>query len=343
MATKATDQVIAKAHESPPPAPTHTRAAIGEFVRNYRTLIVVGLLLVLPLFIPVDEQYNANLWAAMAIMALSVVVVTGGSGQVTLGHAGLMAVGAYGAAIASTKLDLPQPLPLFVALGAATLVGTLLAFVCLRLNGIYLAVVTLAFGWAVPELVMRFEGLTDGYRGLFPGPIMIGDTEITSGLPGVYFGVIGVIIAFVLASNMLGNWSGLNVLAVKQSEILAGAFGVVPARQRIWAFVVSSFLAGLGGYIYTFSVGAVTPSSFTFDNSIAFLSAAVIGGVVSPIGALIGAAFVSVVPNLLASSPEVASIAYGVLLFAALGLRSAFRQFSFAGFRKKKSKKGTGL
>lgn len=331
-----TDQLVAAAPELPQPAPKRTWPAAWDFVRLHRTPIVVVGLLLLPLFIPVGEQYDANLWASTAIMALSVVVVTGASGQVTLGQAGLMAVGSYGAAIASTKLDLPQPLPLLVALAASTLVGTLLAFACLRLNGIYLAVVTLAFGWAVPELALRFEGLTDGYHGLFPSPIVVGDTEVTSGLPGVYFGVIGVIIAFVLASNMLGNWSGLNVLAVKQSEILAGAFGVVPARQRIWAFVVSSFLAGLGGYIYTFSVGAVTPSSFSFDNSIAFLSAAVIGGVVSPIGALIGAAFVSVVPNLLAGNPEVASLAYGVLLFAALALRSVFRQFSLSGRKKKK-------
>lgn len=322
-----------------PPTPKRNWSKLWQLVHDRRTLLVVVGLLLLPLFIPVSEQYNATLWASTAIMALSVVVVTGASGQVTLGQAGLMAVGSYGAAVATVKLDLPQPLPLFVALGASTLVGSLLAFACLRLNGIYLAVVTLAFGWAVPELAMRFEGLTDGYQGLFPGPIMVGDTELTSGLPGVYFCVIGVIIAFLLASNMLGKWSGLNVLAVKQSEILAAAFGVAPARQRIWAFVVSSFLAGLGGYIYAFSVGAVTPSSFSFDNSIAFLSAAVIGGIVSPIGALIGAAFVSVVPTLLAGNPEVASLAYGVLLFAALALRGVLHRFSFGGRKDREEKK----
>lgn len=300
-------------------------------VRERRTsLIVLGLLL-LPLFIPVTQQYNASLWASTAIMALSVVVVTGGSGQVTLGHAGLMAVGSYGAAIAAVRLDLPQPLPLVVAVTAATLVGTLLALACLRLSGIYLAVVTLAFGWAVVELALRFDGVTGGYRGLFPSPIVFGELNVNSGLLGVYFSVVGVIIAFVLASNMLSKWSGLNVLAVKQSDILAASFGVAPARQRLWAFVVSSFLAGLGGYVYTFSVGAVTPTSFNFDHSVAFLAAAVIGGVVSPRGALIGAAFVSMVPTLLAANPEVASLAYGALLFAALALRGVLRRISFGG------------
>lgn len=335
VSVNATEQAPTRTVE-PKPAPRRTWSAVWHFVQKHSTLLVVLGLLVLPLFIPVNEQYNAMLWASTAIMALSVVVVTGGSGQVTLGHAGLMAVGSYGAAIAVVKLNLPQPLPLIVALIAATVVGALLAFACLRLSGIYLAVVTLAFGWAVAELALRFEDLTGGYHGLFPGPITIGDLQLTSGLTGVYFCVVGVIIAFVLARNTLGKWSGLNVLAVKQSEILAGSFGVAPARQRIWAFVVSSFLAGLGGYIYTFSVGAVTPSSFSFDNSIAFLSAAVIGGVVSPIGALIGAAFVSVVPTLLAANPEVASLAYGVLLFAALALRGVIRRISF-GSRKEQA------
>jgi branched-chain amino acid transport system permease protein len=300
-----------------------------HFVRRHRTPLVVAVLLVLPLFVPASERYDVGLWASTAIMALSVVVVTGASGQVTLGQAGLMAVGSYGAAIASVKLDLPQPLPLVVALGAATLVGTLLAYACLRLNGIYLAVVTLAFGWAIPELALRFDGLTNGYQGLFVEPIVVAGIEITSGLPGVYFGVIGVVVAYLLVNNVLSNWSRVNVLAVKQSEILAGSFGVIPARQRIWAFVVSSFLAGLGGYIYTFTVGAVTPSSFSFDNSVAFLSAAVIGGVVSPIGALVGAVFVSVVPNLLAGNAEVASLVYGALLFAAIALRGVLRRITW--------------
>lgn len=320
MSLKTPEQTAMSTATSPIAAQIPTRPL--KLLRQYRTLIVVILLLLLPLFVPATARYEVGMWSSWAIMALSVVVVTGASGQVTLGHAGLMAVGAYSAAITTTKLDLPQPLPLIAAVLVSTIVGVLLAFACLKLNGIYLAVVTLAFGWAVPELALYFEDVTGGYQGLFPGGIKIGDFTLTDGLSGVYFGIFGVIIAYVIVTNMLSNWSRLNVLAVKQSEILASSFGVVPARQRVWAFGVSSALAGLGGYVYAYTVGAVTPSSFTFDNSVAFLAAAVIGGLVSPFGALIGAAFVSMVPNLLASRPEVASLVYGALLFIVIVLRS---------------------
>lgn len=317
---------VAPAPDVDTPPRSRKAPALWAMARRHRVAIVVVVLLLLPLFISPSEQYDAMRWASTAIMALSVVVVTGASGQVTLGQAGLMAVGSYGAAITAVKLGLPQPLPLLVALVVTTIVGALLAFACLRLNGIYLAVVTLAFGWAVPELALKLDFMTDGYQGLFTEPITIAGIDLSSGLGGMYFAIIGLVVAFVLASNMLSNWSRLNVLAVKQSEVLAGSFGVVPSRQRVWAFLVSAFLAGLGGYVYTFTVGAVTPSSFSFDNSVAFLSAAVIGGIVSPIGALIGAAFVSLVPTLLAGNPEVASLIYGVLLFAAIALRGVLRR-----------------
>lgn len=327
MNFKTPESVAVSVATSPIAAQIPTRPL--KWLRKYRTSLIVSLLLLLPLFVPHYARYEIGMWASWAIMALSVVVVTGASGQVTLGHAGLMAVGAYSAAITTTKLDLPQPLPLIAAVVVSTVVGVLLAFACLRLNGIYLAVVTLAFGWAIPELALYFEGLTGGYQGLFPGGIEIGGFMVTEGLSGVYFAILGLIVAYLIVTNMLSNWSRLNVLAVKQSEVLASSFGVVPARQRVWAFAVSSFLAGLGGYIYAYTVGAVTPSSFTFDNSVAFLAAAVIGGLVSPFGALIGAAFVSMVPNLLAGNPEVASLVYGALLFIVIVLRSRLSDLSW--------------
>lgn len=298
------------------------KVPIVALLLQYRAVLVVIILLLLPIFVPPWGRYEIGLWATTAIMGLSVVAVTGASGQVSLGQAGLMAVGAYGSAISTSKLNLPQPLPLLVALAGATLVGTLLAYACLRLSGLYLAVVTLAFGWAVPELALYFDSATNGYQGLFPGGIEIAGYSITSGLAGVYFALTGLIIAYLIVNNLLNGWSRLNVTAVKQSEILARSFGVIPARQRVWAFAVSSLLAGLSGYIYTYTVGAVTPTSFDFDSSVAFLAAAVIGGMVSPIGALIGAAFVSAVPNLLASNAETASLIYGALLFLVLIVRS---------------------
>ncbi len=304
-------------------------SAIG-WLRAHRAAGIVVILVLLPLFVPPTAQYNTDLWASTAIMALSVVIVTGASGQVTLGHAGLMAVGAYGAAIAATQWGMPQPIPLLVAIVLATAIGMLLAVACLRLHGIYLAVVTLAFGWAVPELALKFEGVTGGYQGVFTKPVAIGGFSLSSGLGGVYFGVAGVVVAYLIAHNMLSGWSRLNVLAVKQSEALAGAFGVAPARQRVWAFAVSSVLAGVAGYVYAFTVGAVTPSSFSFDNSVAFLAAAVIGGVTSPIGALLGAAFVSIVPHVLASDAQVSSLVYGALLFGVIALRGALRRLSAA-------------
>lgn len=254
------------------------------------------------------------LFLIYGIIAVGLNVLVGLTGLVSLGQAGLFALGAYTGGILATRFGFDI---LFASLGAALisgLFGILLAYPTVRVRGVYLAVVTIAFGLIVENVAIEWQSLTGGTTGLsgIPGPNVLG-------FPLTGYAFYGVLAATLLAVTLLTHhlkWSayGRAMLAVSQSETAARSLGVNVTAIRILAFVVAAMTAGIAGSFYAFLNAYISPDIFTFSDSVRFLLMVILGGAASTFGPVVGAAILTYLPELLQQFDEWQRFAYGALL-----------------------------
>jgi branched-chain amino acid transport system permease protein len=259
-------------------------------------------------------QFTLVLAYAVAVLGLNLLV--GYSGQISLGHGAFFALGAYTSAILITKSGVPHLATLPIAAAVCFAAGLLLGLPALRLRGLYLALVTLGVAIAVPQLIKRFDGLTEGTQGInVPKP------EAPSWIPFaedqyLYFLTLALTIPmFLLAANLVRGRTGRALAAVRENEIAAKAMGVNLARTKTLAFALSGMYAGVAGTLYVFSIAFVAPESFTLTISFAFLAAIVVGGLGTISGAVFGALFIEFVPVYASDVNEaLAGVIYGAVL-----------------------------
>ena len=265
-------------------------------------------------------QLTSTAIYALAILGLD--IVSGYTGQVSLGNGAFYAIGAYATAILMTNFNWPFLATLPVAGGASALVGYLIGFPALRLAGPYLALVTLALAFAVPQILRAkaLEAWTGGSQGIVVTP-----PDPPAFLPlsqdqYLYLLVIVVVaVLYLLARNMLRGRQLRAMLAVRDHPLAAEAAGIDIARIKIRAFAVSAFFTGIAGALGAVVVQFVAPDSFAATLSIALFVGLVVGGAASLPGTVIGALFVQFVPNLAEMVNKSApGVIYGVLLVAAL-------------------------
>jgi ABC-type branched-subunit amino acid transport system ATPase component/ABC-type branched-subunit amino acid transport system permease subunit len=254
--------------------------------------------------------------ALLAIVGIGLNVLIGLSGQVSFGHVGFYAIGAYVVAILGAQLGFWIAWPLAGLVCAV--VGAMLALPALRVKGPYLAMVTIAFGFIVEHAIIEADSLTGGQNGIMDvvapafGALLQGERAIA---------VIAIIATtaafFACALVSRGNW-GAAMRAVRDSEPAAESIGINPLTVKTVAFVVSALFAGLAGGLYAPLSGFVTPSSFGFIQSILFVLVVMIGGAGTLLGPLVGALIVGVLPELLARFEDVRLLIFGVLLLVVL-------------------------
>lgn len=233
-------------------------------------------------------------WYAIAIAGLS--VLTGVSGQISLGHGAFMAVGAYGAGLMMEHYDLPLIVPILVGVGVAAALGALVGLPATRLRGPYLAGVTLALALAVQDLPEKFSSFFNGDQGI----IVLPPTPPKGVTPEHWLSWItlfGAIVTMIILANFLRSRYGRALRAVRDDEIAASASGLSPARLRVLAFAVSAGAAGLAGGLYALWSGIVNPDSFSLFLSIQLLAGMVIGGSGTLLGAWWGALALVYVPQ----------------------------------------------
>jgi ABC-type branched-subunit amino acid transport system ATPase component/ABC-type branched-subunit amino acid transport system permease subunit len=256
--------------------------------------------------------------ALLAIVGIGMNVLLGLTGQVSFGHVGFYAIGAYAVAILTGKAGLSFWLAWPLATLLAGAAGWLLALPALRVKGPYLAMVTIAFGFIVEHGAVEWRGLTGGQNGLMgiAQPNLLG---LVSGERAVaMIALLAVAVAFIgFAALSRGTW-GAAMRAVKDSETAAESIGIDPLRVKTVAFALSAALAGLAGGLFAPLSGFVTPNSFAFIQSILFVLVVIIGGAGSLLGPLIGAVVVGVLPELLASLEEYRLLFFGALLLVVL-------------------------
>jgi branched-chain amino acid transport system permease protein len=276
-------------------------------LRVLAPLVVLMIVAVVPLL--VTDRFLLKIFTFAGINALVVTglaLLFGYAGQVSLGHAAFVGLGAYTCAYCTVRLEWPWLLA-FVASGALAAVGGLvLALPSLRLKGHYLAMATLSFGLLMTLAFVEAEPITggvDGFGGIpFPalGPIEIREA---SSLYWLVWGIVGI--ALLAVFNVTSLRPGRAMRALHGSELGAQACGVDIVGVKVRTFVVSALLAGLAGALYASVVGFVSPSVFTLTASIAFLAMAVLGGTGSLAGPLAAAVLLTLIQYLDALIPGI--------------------------------------
>ncbi len=288
---------------------THKREAAVYAVLLALVLLLPALLGIIP-GVPLGYVlYLVSLGLIYAIVAIGLNLLFGYAGQFSLGHAGFFAIGAYTSAILTSKMGVPFVVALLAAGFITAVVGFLLGLPALRLSGLYLAVVTLGFGLAVPQLVIWQGGLSGGSMGLhglplasiplgpFPAIVFRTDQEY------YYLALVVLILMTLLARNIVQSDTGRAFISIRDSEVAARAMGVNLLRYKTTAFALSAFYAGIAGSLYAHLLHGISPEDFTIFLSIDFITMIVLGGLANVNGALYGAFLLTLLQNMLTRLP----------------------------------------
>jgi branched-chain amino acid transport system permease protein len=240
-------------------------------------------------FVSYSVLGSANLAAYYAMVAVSLVVLTGWVGQISLGHAGLVGVGAFVTGHVINGLHITFPVNLLWAAAASGLLAALLGVVALRVRGLYLAVATLIFSWTAVEFLFRQEWLVRNAAVVVPPlgkPGTFPYFDWTSRRTYFYGAWAAVAAAMFLVANLRDSKTGRAFLAVRGSEVAAASLGISVVRTKLTAFAVSGAMAGMAGCLLVVRDGVVTPDAFKVEVSLFFLAIAVVGGLSSLGGAV---------------------------------------------------------
>ncbi len=274
-------------------------------------------------YAPFADGYELYIMATVGFYTLVGVglnVLLGLTGQVSLGHVGFYAIGAYAVAILTTKTGVGFPAALLVAIVLTGIVGALLAIPALRVSGPYLAMITIAFSFIVEHGAVEWRDLTGGANGLMNIPPMTLAGPPMSELAMIYLVIAATGIVIFLYWRFAESPWGLAMRAVRDSEIAGQSIGLNTVTIRTMAFALSAAAAGLAGGLFAPITAFVSPSSFSFFQSILFLLVVIVGGAGTVFGPLIGAAIVVLLPEFLSELAEYRLLFFGALLLAVMWL-----------------------
>jgi len=274
------------------------------------TAVLVGLA-VLPLYAPGYLVFTGILVAINAIIAIGLNLLTGYTGQISLGHAGFVAIGAYTAGLLMTHLHLSWWIAWPAAGIAAAGFGFLVGLPALRLTGPYLTIATLGFGIAVHQVLTNWEALSGGRMGL-PVPQVTFGPAWLNGTQRLYYLAVGAAVLLTWAAyNLTRSHVGRAFVAIRDSDIAAEVVGVNLTRYKTLAFAVSAFYAGIAGALFGQALRHLEPQIFTLVESITYFAMIVVGGLASIPGALIGAVVLTVLPQQLTQFREWVPVIFG--------------------------------
>jgi branched-chain amino acid transport system permease protein len=243
--------------------------------------------------------YLLNLCGIAIVGAQGLNILTGFTGQISLGHGAFIGVGAYTAGVLATKLGAGPGVALPAAGVAAAAVGLLFGLPSLRIKGFYLAMATLAAQFILEYLFMQAAPLTGGAQGLYlERPSALG-VVIDSDAKFFYGILAAALLATATARNLLRTDVGRCLVAIRDRDIAAELIGVNLFAYKLLAFALSSFYAGIAGGLLAYYVSAINPQAFTVQLSVDYLAMIIIGGLGSVLGATLGAVFITLLPEIL--------------------------------------------
>lgn len=249
-------------------------------------------------------QLNIVIIGINIILAVSLNLITGFTGQFSLGHAAFMSIGAYASGILTAKLGYPFIVGIAGAALIASLAGIIIGIPTLRLKGDYLAIATLGFGE-----IIKILGINNSYIG---GAIGLNDIPRYTNWTWLYFLVVATIL---IISNFVKSYHGRACISIREDEIAAEAMGVNTTYYKILAFTMGAFFAGIAGALYANYFYFIKPDTFGFMKSVDILVIVVFGGMGSITGSIVGAIVLSIISVFLQGVPELRMVIYAVVLF----------------------------
>jgi ABC-type branched-subunit amino acid transport system permease subunit len=276
--------------------------------------LVLGALLIMTLPFWAGDQYQLHLAALIGtywVLVAGLNLVVGFTGQLSVGHVGLLSISAYTFAILGGSLGWNPYLATAAAGALGGLCGLLLGLPSLRLPGFYFAMATMAFAMIVNELVLANPQLTGGGVGL-PGPAFPAPFDTPTGF--YYLVVVLALVVTWLTWNIARRMWGRAFISIRDNPVAAQAVGVPVLRAKLSAFVFSGVTAGVAGSLFASLQSYITPDTFVFELSLFFFVCIIIGGRGSLIGPFLGVAALTALPELAAPLAKLGNLFYGVLL-----------------------------
>jgi branched-chain amino acid transport system permease protein len=287
------------------------KASYSEDMRILETgfiKVCIGLFIVsLIAFVMIADKYFVyliNLAAIATIGSLGLNLLTGFTGQISIGHAGFLAIGAYSSAILTSKCGFPFLLALPAAGAITTFAGLLVGIPSLRLKGLYLAITTFAFGFIVEHVANTWDSLTEGSQGMVVPPVeILGQSFDTD---RSFFFIVFPITAFaiIFARNLIRSKPGRAWIAIRDQDIAAQTIGINLLWYKLSSFAVSSFYAGIAGALFAHYLMYISPGHFELLVSVQYLAMIIVGGLGSILGSVFGAVFMILLPEVLKFLPD---------------------------------------
>jgi branched-chain amino acid transport system permease protein len=283
-------------------------------------VVAIGVVvLALPLFLP--SNFYLRVVAVVYINALAVLglnLLMGFAGQVSLGHAGFFGIGAYAVALGPTYFGLPG----WASLIAGVVFSALLAFVVgrpiLRLSGYYLAIATLGMGMLISMVVSNESNITGGPNGMEVPRLVLFGWRVAGPLTWYWISGATLVIGVLIVVNLIESPTGRALRAIHDSETAARVLGVEVARYKLLAFVISAVFTSIAGSYLVLFDGFVTPTTTSFLLSIELVVMAVLGGLGSILGSIIGAAILVILPQALTVFHDYEHIVLGAIIIVFL-------------------------
>ena len=258
---------------------------------------LIGIILLLPLGMNTYFTYVFNLAGIAIIVAVGLDLLSGFTGLISLGHAAFMAVGAYTSAVLTTHFDWPFLGGVAAAGMMALITGVILGFPALRLSGLYLAIATMGFGVIVHLIILELDVWTGGSNGMAVSPPIFFGKRFIYDWQHYYVVFLMTILLVILARRISRTKIGRAFVAIRDSEEAAQASGINLAKYKIFAFAISAFYAGIAGALFAHTQRYITTDYFSILLSIQFLVMVIVGGVGSIYGAVLGALFITFLPE----------------------------------------------
>lgn len=279
--------------------------------------VVAAVVILLPLLFPSAYYYRVGaLVFVFAFAAVGLNLLMGFAGQVSLGHAGFLGIGAYAAAIGPAHLGIAPWLSVLAGAALSALIAFLVGRPILRLKGHYLAVATLGFGVLISIVLTNEAGWTGGPDGMSVSRLVLFGWRVSGSVTWYWVGAVMLLAGMVLAFNLIDSPTGRALRAIHDSEVAARVLGVAIARKKLTVFIVSAVYASVAGSYLALFNGHVTPDIAGFLRSVELVAMVVLGGMGSIAGSVIGAAVLVVLPQVFTALHDYEHLALGFVIMA---------------------------
>lgn len=258
--------------------------------------VLMLTLLAAPLLLPTYYLSQLSFICIFTVAGAALMLLSGFTGQISLGHAAFLGIGAYTEAILQAK-GMPFMVSLPAAMVLSALVGVAVGLPALRMSGIYLAVATMAFGFIVEEVLTRWDSLTLGNNGMTVAPLSVLGRPLNQEWQLYCVCLSAALASMLLLKNLMRSPTGRAFVAIRDSEISAQSMGIHLARYKTKAFAISAALTGLAGALYAHKVKFLSPDQFGIVLSVEMMMMVIVGGLGSLHGAVFGAIFLVGMPQ----------------------------------------------